>query len=185
MAPSLLSAKPTMETKKIAEFESALKATNITDMSEPEQTSLIFLKTRVGCCMCQLYQTTKIEIDHGVVSFTLEQQRGGRSRISINPANSFPFTTVKSALMERRLPRMMKKKKIAEFELALKKMKVTDMSLPEQTALINKYNSCYKRLHHVYDFSLDNDTMLIYFNCWQLVTRLNFQDYFVPKQQST
>jgi hypothetical protein len=37
--------------------------------------------------------------------------------------------------------------KIAEFELALKEMNVTDMSEPEQTLFIKNYNSCYQRLN--------------------------------------
>jgi hypothetical protein len=37
---------------------------------------------------------------------------------------------------------------IAEFELALKDMNVTDMSEPEQALLIKKYNLCYQLLRH-------------------------------------
>jgi hypothetical protein len=36
------------------------------------------------------------------------------------------------------------KEKIAAFESALKAMNVTDMSEPEQTLLIKKYNLCYR-----------------------------------------
>jgi hypothetical protein len=39
------------------------------------------------------------------------------------------------------------KKKIAMFESALKAMNVTDMSESDQTTLIKKYNSCYRRLN--------------------------------------
>jgi hypothetical protein len=38
-------------------------------------------------------------------------------------------------------------KMIAEFETALKEMNVSDMSEPEQTMLIKKYNMCYQRLN--------------------------------------
>jgi hypothetical protein len=36
---------------------------------------------------------------------------------------------------------------IAEFESALQEMNVTEMSLPEQTSLIRKYNLCFQQLH--------------------------------------
>jgi hypothetical protein len=39
------------------------------------------------------------------------------------------------------------REKIAAFESALKEMNFTDMSEPEQTSLIQKYNSCYQRLN--------------------------------------
>jgi len=62
------------------------------------------------------------------------------------------------------------KKKIAAFESALKAMNVTDMSEPEQTSLIKKYNSCYRRLND--DTEPDLTQILAIVNDWAPKTDL-------------
>ena len=109
-------------------------------------------------------------------------EQGRRSRI-INLASSFLFTTVKSAMMGRRLLRMKRNKRLLHLSRVWRKwMSRTCPNQSRPCLLIKKYYSCYKRLNN---FSLDNDTMRIYFKCCQPVARLNFQDYLVLKQQST
>ena len=77
------------------------------------------------------------------------------------------------------------KKKIDAFESALKSMNVTDMSEPEQTSLIKKYNSCYRRLNDdtepdlaqilsiVKDWAPKTDLILLYVR-WARKLKSNF-----------
>jgi hypothetical protein len=77
------------------------------------------------------------------------------------------------------------RQKIAEFESALKKMNVSDMSLQEQTALIKNYNLCYQRLNNntepdleqilgiVSDWAPKTDLICLYVR-WAKKLRSNF-----------
>jgi hypothetical protein len=77
------------------------------------------------------------------------------------------------------------KKKIDAFESALKEMNVTDMSEPEQTSLIKKYNACYRRLNDdtepdlaqilsiVKDWAPKTDLILLYVR-WARKLKSNF-----------
>jgi hypothetical protein len=79
------------------------------------------------------------------------------------------------------------KKKIAAFESALKAMNVTDMSEPEQTSLIKKYNSCYRRLND--DTEPDLTQILAIVNDWapktDLILPLRFPRRFGQIQQQS
>jgi hypothetical protein len=83
----------------------------------------------------------------------------------------------------------MRKKTIAAFESDLKAMNVTDMSEPEQTSLIKKYNSAVlqttkRQLFYCWDRRLLNSRLTMLLR-WSTLIAANLSLFSKPKQQST